>query len=210
MLAPIAPARAVQLSAQKLPTLMVNVSVPWRLLSRDPGGLFGTIEASVNTCDTYTVARTRRARMWANLSTTSLRRWRSAVARTTRPDRPRPDGQRSTSTDAHARAGRVSRRRARRRRGHRRPDALLCERSLRDGEVLAADYPITIGELARRSRAGPPPGHLLVTSTPTSSRRPRRLPGVKRSSASGYTIDIVGPDGTHLSNDFVTSTTSST
>jgi len=33
--------------------LMVNVSVPWRLISRDPGGMFGTITVTVTACDSY-------------------------------------------------------------------------------------------------------------------------------------------------------------
>jgi len=33
--------------------LMVNVSVPWRLISRDPGGTLGTIGATVTPCDSY-------------------------------------------------------------------------------------------------------------------------------------------------------------
>jgi len=31
--------------------IVVTVSVPWRLISRDPGGLFGTIALAVRTCD---------------------------------------------------------------------------------------------------------------------------------------------------------------
>ncbi len=33
--------------------LTVSVSVPWRLISRDPGGMFGTIAVTVTACDTY-------------------------------------------------------------------------------------------------------------------------------------------------------------
>ena len=33
--------------------LIVAVSVPWRLISRDPGGLFGTIALTVHTCDEF-------------------------------------------------------------------------------------------------------------------------------------------------------------
>ncbi|HEY0871434.1 MAG TPA: hypothetical protein VGD55_13620 [Acidothermaceae bacterium] len=33
--------------------LTVNVSVPWRLISRDPGGMFGTIAVTVTACDSY-------------------------------------------------------------------------------------------------------------------------------------------------------------
>jgi hypothetical protein len=33
--------------------LMVNVSVPWRLISRDPGGMSATIAVTVTACDSY-------------------------------------------------------------------------------------------------------------------------------------------------------------
>ena len=40
-------------SGPEVSALVVNVSVPWRLISRDAGGLFGTIAESVTTCDNY-------------------------------------------------------------------------------------------------------------------------------------------------------------
>lgn len=40
-------------SGPEVSALMMNVSVPWRFISRDPGGQFGTIAVSVTTCDSY-------------------------------------------------------------------------------------------------------------------------------------------------------------
>ncbi len=49
------PCQPDQLTGPEVGPLMVNVSVPWRLVSRDPGGLFATISVSVTTCDSYVI-----------------------------------------------------------------------------------------------------------------------------------------------------------
>jgi hypothetical protein len=78
--------------------------------------------------------------------------------------------------------------------------------SLRAGENLAADYPTTIGELLS-ARAGPAPGHMLVNSNADKFPTTAQAAWCESKNASGYAIDIVGPDGTRLSNDIFTSTT---
>jgi hypothetical protein len=56
-------------------------------------------------------------------------------------------------------------------------------------------------------RAGPPPGHLLVNSDANKFPAMAQAAWCEAKSVSGYAIDIVGPDGIHLSNDIFTSTT---
>jgi hypothetical protein len=188
-------------------TLTVNVSVPWRLLSRDPGGLFGTIQASVKTCDSYNGG--------ANTSSSPVGELEYDVSRPIIPCFGThetdqivygpivSDGLPRTLTHAalgfrDVEPGGTS--------GMIDPSALLCEQSLRDGEDLAADYATTIGELLS-AREGPPPGHPLVDGD--ANKFPASAPAAwcEVKSASGYAIDIVGPDGTHISNDITTSTT---
>jgi len=188
-------------------TLMVNVSVPWRLLSRDPGGLFGTIAASVTTCDSYNGgANTSSAHIGeleydvsSPIGKCGTPHPTDQIVRGPTVSDPlpltlthAPIGYRDAEPDADA--GSVD------------PSALLCERSLRAGEVLAADYPTTIGELLS-SRAGPPPGNLLVNSDANQFPASAQAGWCEAKSASGYAIYIAGPDGTHLSNDIFTSTT---
>ena len=188
-------------------TLTVNVSVPWRLMSRDPGGLLGTIDLSVNSCDGYGGG--------ANTSSAHLGELEFDVSQPIAPcGSPHgsyqtvrgptvsdplpltlthaPLGYRDATPDADT--GTVD------------PAALLCEESLRDGEDLAADYPTTIEELLSQ-RAGPPPGHVLVNSDANRFPATAQAAWCEAKSVSGYAIDIVGPDGTHLSNDIFTSTT---
>ncbi len=188
-------------------TLTVNASVPWRLISRDPGRLFGTIAATVTTCDSYNGG--------ANTSSAHVGELEFDVSRpigncgtphqtdqtvrgpTVSDPLPltlthAPVGYRDAEPDAST--GTVD------------PAALLCEQSLRDGEILAADYPTTIGELLSQ-RAGPPPGHLLVNSDANKFSATALAAWCEAKSVSGYAIDIVGPGGIHLSNDMFTSTT---
>lgn len=47
------PCQPNQTFGPQVAALLVNVSVPWRLVSRDPSGLFGTIAVSVTACDSY-------------------------------------------------------------------------------------------------------------------------------------------------------------
>ena len=193
-------------SGPEVSTLTVEASVPWRLVSRDPSGLFGTIAVTVTACDTFASG--------ANTSSTHVGElefdvW-EPLAACGSPNEPHqtvrgptvsdrlpltlthaPVGYRDAEPDADV--GSVD------------PAALLCERSLRVGEVFAADFPTTIGELLSM-RAGPAPGHLLVNSEANKFPVTAQAAWCEAKSASGYAIDIVGPDGTHLSNDFTTST----
>ena len=195
-------------SGPDVSTLMVEASAPWRLLSRDPGGLFGTIEATVNSCDSYGGgANTSRAhtgelefdvsRPIAQCGTAhdTIQILHAPTASDPLPlslthaplgyvDVP-PDTEPGTALD---------------------PTALLCEQSETQGQVVAAYYPTTIGDLLS-AREGPPPGHPLVDSDATKFPASARAAWCEVKSASGYAIDIVGPDGTHISGDIYTSTT---
>jgi hypothetical protein len=183
------------------------VSLPWRLLSRDPGGLFGTVEASVATCDSYNGGVNTSS---AHVGELEFDVWRpiTPCVGTHKTDQivhgptvsdPLPAtlthaalGYRDAEPDADA--------------GTADPTALLCEQSLADGEQLAADYPTTIGDLLSE-RAGPAPGHRLVNDDATKFPATAQAAWCEAKSASGYAIDIVGPGGDHLSNDIFTSTT---
>jgi hypothetical protein len=189
-------------------TLMVNESVPWRLLSRDPGGLFGTIEATVGSCDSYGGG--------ANTS--------RAHAGELEFDVSRPVGQCGTPHGTvqtlhaptaseplplsltHAPLGYVDVAPDTGPGTPLDPTALLCEESVPEGQVVAAYYPTTIGDLLS-AREGPPPGHPLVDSDATKFPASAAAAWCEVKSASGYAIDIVGPDGTQISGDITTSTT---
>lgn len=188
--------------------LMVNVSVPWRLISRDPGGMFGTIAVTVRTCDSYGDGANTSSLQVGLLEYDVARpidacgpsKEASQTLRGPTVSDPLPPtlthaalGYRDTEPDS-APAASVS------------PTALLCEESLRDGEVMAATFPTTIGDLLS-SRAGPPPGHMLVTDDATKFAASALAAWCEVKTAAGYSIDIVGPNGVHLSNDIFTSTT---
>jgi hypothetical protein len=188
-------------------TLTVNASVPWRLLSRDPGGLFGTIAVTVTSCDSFgngaNTSGTHVGELEFDVSQPlaacgSPHETDQTVRGPTVSDPLPPTlthaavGYRDAAPDAGA--GTVD------------PAALLCEQSLHDGEIFAADYPTTIGELLS-SRFGPPPGHLFVTSDATKFPASALAAWCEVKTAAGYAIDIVGPGGVHLSSDLSTSTT---
>jgi hypothetical protein len=188
-------------------TLIVNTSVPWRLLSRDPSGLFGTIAVTVTTCDSFANG--------ANTSTEHVGELEFDVSRplaecgaagevdqTVRGPTVSDAlpltlthaalGYRDAEPDASA--GTVD------------PAALLCEQSLGAGEIFAADFPTTIGELLSR-RFGPPPGHLFVTDEANKFPASALAAWCEVKSAAGYSIDIVGPGGDILGRDLSESTT---
>jgi hypothetical protein len=188
-------------------TLWVNASVPWRLLSRDPSGLFGTIDVTVNSCDIYgggantssTHVGELEFDVWEPLAACGTPHGSYQTVRGPTVSDPlpltlthAPVGLRDAEPDA---AG-----------GTADPAALLCEQSLRNGETFAGDYPVTIGELLA-SRAGPAPGNRLVNSDADKFPATAQAAWCESKSASGYAIDIVGPGGDHLSNDIFTSTT---
>jgi len=188
-------------------TLTVNTSVPWRLLSRDPSGLFGTIAVTVTSCDSFgNGANTSSAHVGElefdvsrPIADCASEHEVDQTVRGPTVSDPLPPtlthaalGYRDAEPDAGA--GSVD------------PAALLCEQSLRDGEIFAADYPTTIGELLSY-RFGPAPGHLLVTDEATKFPASALAAWCEVKSAAGYSMDIVGPGGVHLSSVFSTSTT---
>jgi hypothetical protein len=189
-------------------TLMVNASVPWRLISRDPGGLFGTIEASVNSCDSYGGG--------ANTSSAHVGELEFDVSRPITPcvSTHKTDQivHAPTASDplpltlTHAALGYRDVEPGDGSRGTIDPAALLCEQSVPTEQIVAAYYPTTIGELLA-AREGPPPGHPLVDSDANKFPASAQAAWCEVKSASGYAIDIVGPDGTHISGDITTSTT---
>jgi hypothetical protein len=188
--------------------MMVNVSAPWRLISRDPGGLFGTIEASVNGCDSYgggaNTSRAHAGELEFDVSRpvaqcgTPHETVQTLHAPTASDPLPlsithAPLGYRDVAPDTGPGTALD-------------PTALLCEQSETQGQIVAAYYPTTIGELLS-AREGPPPGHPLVTTDASKFPASAQAAWCEVKSASGYEIDIVGPDGTHISGDIVTSTT---
>jgi hypothetical protein len=193
-------------SGPEASTLTVEASVPWRLVSRDPSELSGTIAVTVTACDTFASGANTSS---AHVGELEFDVW-EPLAACGSPNEPHqtvrgptvsdplplalthaPVGYRDAEPDAAA--GTVD------------PAALLCEQSLRNGEIFAGDFPTTIGELLSL-RAGLPPGHLLVNSDANKFPAAAQAAWCEAKSASGYAIDIVGPGGTHLSNDFMTST----
>jgi hypothetical protein len=189
-------------------TLDVNVSVPWRLLSRDPGGLFGTVQATVTSCDTYGGG--------VNTSSAPVGELEFDVSRPITPCVGTHETDQivhaPTASDplplalTHATLGYIDAEPAAGPRNKLDLAALLCEESVPDGEIVAAFYATTIGQLLS-AREGPPPGHALVNSDATNFPASALAAWCEVKSASGYAIDIVGPEGSHLSNDIFTSTT---
>jgi hypothetical protein len=185
--------------------LTVNVAVPWRLVSRDPGGLFATIAVSVTTCDTYAMgANTSRS----PLGLVDLNVWRPIDAcgeakevvqilrgptvsdrlpqtllhaalgfRDTQPE----------SAPESAPATSVS------------PAALLCEESLRRSDgIVAAAFATTVGDLLSWQMGGPPPGGYPFAKVLASVDASAFAAWCETKTASGYAITAVGPDGEAL------------
>jgi hypothetical protein len=188
-------------------TLWVNASVPWRLLSRDPSGLFGTIDVTVNSCDIYgggantssTHVGELEFDVWEPLAACGTPHGSYQTVRGPTVSDPlpltlthAPVGLRDAEPDA---AG-----------GTADPAALLCEQSVPTGQIVAAYYPTTIGELLS-AREGPGPGSPLVDSDANKFPSSALAAWCEVKSATGYAIDIVGPEGTHISGDITTSTT---
>jgi hypothetical protein len=189
-------------------TLTVTASVPWRLISRDPGGLFGTIAVTTTSCDSFAIgANTSGVHVgelefdvWRPLADCGAPRESEQTVRGPTVSDPLPStlthaplGYRDVAADTEPDPALD-------------PAALLCEQSVPTGQVVAAYLPTTIGELLS-AREGPPPGHPLVNSDANKFPASAQAAWCEVKSASGYAIDIVGPDGTHISGDIVTSTT---
>ena len=188
--------------------LMVNVSVPWRLISRDPGGLFGTIVLSVTTCDSYGSG--------ANTSSSQVGLVEFDVVRPIDPCGSANESDQTLrgptvadllpTTLTHAVLGyndaepdstpdaSVS------------PAALLCEQSLRGNGVVAATFATTVGDLLSVHN-GLPPGNYPFAKVLASADVSAPAAWCESKTASGYTINAVGPDGTPLSGVTFTFTT---
>jgi hypothetical protein len=195
-------------SGPDVSTLMVEASVPWRLLSRDPGGLFGTIEATVGSCDSYGGGANTSGAHPGELEFDVSR----PIAQCGTPHATIQILHAPTASEplplslTHAPLGYVDVAPDTGPGTPLDPTALLCEESVPEGQVVAAYYPTTIGELLS-AREGPPPGHPLVDSDANKFPASAAAAWCEVKSASGYAIDIVGPDGTHVSGDIYTSTT---
>ena len=189
-------------------TLTVNVSVPWQLLSRDAGGLFGTVQATVTSCDVYGGGVNTSSADVGELEfdvqrpitpcTTTHKTDQIVHAPTASEALPRelthaPLGYRDVEP-GDSQGGTID------------PAALLCEQSVPTGQTVASYYATTIGDLLS-AREGPAPGQPLVDSD--ANKFPASAPAAwcEVKSTAGYVIDIVGPDGTHISPDITTSTT---
>jgi hypothetical protein len=187
-------------SGPAVSALVVNVSVPWRLISRDPGGLFGTIAVSVTTCDNYAIGANTSS---SQVGLVELNVWRPIDACGTAKEVDQivrgptvsdqlpltlthaPLGYRDTEPDS-APASSVS------------PDALLCEQSLRGNGVVAATFATTVSDL-RSVHDGPPPGNYPFAKALASAAPSAPAAWCETKTASGYTINAVGPDGSPLS-----------
>jgi hypothetical protein len=189
-------------------TLTVTASVPWRLISRDPGGLFGTIAVTTTSCDSFAIgANTSGVHVgelefdvWRPLADCGAPRESEQTLRGPTVSDPLPPtlthaplGYRDVAADTEPDPSLD-------------PAALLCEQSVPRGQVVAAYLPTTIGELLL-AREGPPPGYPLVNSAANKFPASAQAAWCEVKSASGYAIDIVGPDGAHISGDIDTSTT---
>ncbi len=195
-------------SGPDVSTLMVEASVPWRLLSRDPGGLFGTIEATVNSCDSYGGgANTSRAHPGELEFDVSRPIAQCGTAHGTIQIVHAPTASDPLSLSlTHAPLGYVDVAPDTEPGTALDPTALLCEQSVPTGQIVAAYFPTTIGELLS-AREGPAPGAPLVDSDANEFPASAQAAWCEVKSAAGYVIDIVGPGGAHISGDIVTSPT---
>jgi hypothetical protein len=179
--------------------LVVNMSVPWRLVSRDPGGLFGTIAVSVTTCDNYAIGANTSS---SQLGLVELNVWRpidacgtaKEVDQTVRGPTvsdPLPPtlthaavGYRDAAPDDTPNGGATT-------------TALLCEQSLRGNGVVAATFATTVGDLLS-VHDGPPPGNYPFAKALVSAVASAPAAWCETKTVSGYTINAVGPDGSPL------------
>ena len=188
--------------------LMAIVSVPWRLISRDPGGLFATISLSVTTCDSYG-SGANSSRSNVGLVEFDVVRPIDSCGTSKESDqtlRGPTVADRLPTTLTHAALGYDDTL----------PDsapdpsvsqaALLCEQAAGVAGVVAATSATTVGDL-RSLHAGPPPGIYPFAKAVASADASAPAAWCEIKTASGYSIDAVGPDGTRLSNNMFTFTT---
>jgi hypothetical protein len=188
--------------------LLVNVSVPWRLLSRDPGGLFGTIAVSVTACDSYgsgaNSSRTQEGLVefdvWRPIADCGAPTEKDQILRGPTVSDPLP------MTLTHAAIGDVdvtpeagpSREVA--------ASSLLCEQAAQPAEPLAATYPTTVAQL-RQLHGGPAPGIYPFAKSLSSFAADAPAAWCEFKTAAGYTITAVSPNGSPLDGDTMTTPT---
>jgi hypothetical protein len=185
--------------------LMMNVSVPWHLVSRDPGGMFATISVADTTCDGYGMGENTSAAGLVEIDVVRPIAICGSPKDVEQTLRGPTVSDRLPTTLTHSALGYRDALPSSRPPSSVSPAALLCEESARANGVVAATYPTTVGQLVA-SRAGHPTHSLLTDDA-------RRFPGTTSAAwcevktASGYSIYAAGPNGIRLSNDIVTSST---
>jgi hypothetical protein len=178
--------------------LMVMASVPWTLVSRDPGGLFATISAAVTTCDNYAEG--------ANTSAAHVGMVELDVIRPIAPcDKPVQHDQvlrgptvadKLPATLVHAATGYVDTAPDDTPSESVPPQALLCEQAAK-ATVVAATYPTTVADL-RLVHGGPPTGIHPFTSQLATFNASDPAAWCEYKTAAGYEITAVNPNGVEL------------
>jgi hypothetical protein len=174
--------------------LMVTASVPWHLISRDPGGLFATISISVSTCDSFGSG--------ANTSRTDVGLVEFDVTRPIAPCGSQVQRQQilrgPTVADllptnlTHAMTGYVDVE----------PDqgpseSILCEQAAK-GTAVAATLATTVSDLRAVSAGESPPGAHPFTAQLASFAPTEAAAWCEDKVASGYSVSAVNPDGNPL------------
>jgi hypothetical protein len=181
--------------------LVVYVSVPWRLVSRDPGGLFDTIALAVRTCDVvgdgvnatdagvveFVVSRPIAP---CGTGTESVQLLQGAAA-----------GDRLATTLSHAATGLEDTQFPPEDSSSGSADATLCAVAF-SGEgpgptAVAAFYPVTVDDL-RRVSSGPPPGVHPFAVQLGSFAGAAHAAWCEIKTGTGYLISAVTPDGAPL------------
>jgi len=205
------PCQSGQLFGPEVGPLMVNMSVPWQLLSRDPGGLFATISVSVTTCDSYVIgANTDGPVGQAAQVTLTVSR---PIASCGTPKQQKQILRGPTVSDPlaatllHAKTGLLdvtSDDNARSPATSVAPAALLCEEATQSTGPVAAAYPTTVAQLRLvHDREGTSPfTKQLVTFLATAAAA-----WCENKTTTGYTITAVSPDRTALIGNTITSST---
>lgn len=184
--------------------LMVTASVPWTLVSRDPGGLFATISASVTTCDNYPEGANTSA---AHIGVVELDVVRPIAACGTHLQhdqvlRGPTVADMLPATLIHAATGYVDTTPDNTPSESLPPQALLCEQAART-TVVAATYPTTVAEL-RLVRGGRPTGSYPFVSQLASFDTSAPAAWCEYKASHGYEINAVDPNGVALTGVTIT------
>lgn len=184
--------------------LMVVASVPWTLVSRDPGGLFATIGAAVTTCDNYAEG--------ANTSADHVGMVELDVVRPIAPCgtpvqhdqtlRGPTVADKLPAVLIHAATGYVDATPDNTPSESVPPQSLLCEQAA-ETTVVAATYPTTVADL-RMFQGGPPTGIHPFTSQLASFDASAPAAWCEYKAASGYEINAVNPNGVQLTGVTIT------